>query len=823
MSLPKSQNSEDDQELPGESRAIGPEIAFEIGPITKYETYREYVDDELIRVSHLAKAYFIRQFALSRQSANAIENCLESPFQWYCEIGDRALHCQWEQQVRLATTLHTRILSRLKLTPAKAFPLIRLIELYQLREQADRTKPIVSAELDILLLSILDYRIPQYRAAFSSIRLADGTYSGSLTVDIVAEIIQPSLGKRRDPLQYFHPNAKLVQNGLVAVGDEKMRASQRRIEVDPFVAEFVINASRDDFELNGSTTSYDAGVWDSVFIDTRVKDQLLQFGSESRGLPRPLVLLIHGPAGTPFVATSRALLPRLNRRSLLVADVGAGLATSNFARWVSRVYRNARLTNSCVLWNRATTLFDSSRTDDRWKLLMNVPVDVPVIIASENAWDPIDPNNEFKGTFARVDFPIPSVDQRRKLWEFQLDSASMPLPQDERPLALDLLQSFQFTQGQVVDAISIGRGLSAIEPPSQELVIDSGTAYINADSSFENSISELSTSENRRTSLHELESREANSPKKTQVDFLYDACRRVSAHGLISFTQRVPPRNSLKDLNAVVLGPEAKQLLSELNDRIGHLSEVYLQYGFGEQLSMGKGLVALFTGPSGTGKTLAATVLASANERDLYKVDMSAVVSKYVGETEKNLARIFSDAQSSNALLFFDEADAIFGKRGDVDKAQDRWANMEINFLLQRIEDFAGVVILASNLKQNIDEAFMRRVQVMIDFTPPDADARFLILSTMFPNNVQRPSDEELKAFTKKIDLNGGNLKNVAIDAAFRALSAHVSGQPLKITLEDLLKGAAREYRKLSRPVNMNTFGRDYFETVKAHGFAFEG
>ncbi len=147
-------------------------------------------------------------------------------------------------------------------------------------------------------------------------------------------------------------------------------------------------------------------------------------------------------------------------------------------------------------------------------------------------------------------------------------------------------------------------------------------------------------------------------------------------------------------LDAVVLGGESRQLLKELDDRIHYLPDVYLNHGFADSLHVGQGLVALFSGPSGTGKTLAATVLASKNARDLYKVDMSAVVSKYVGETEKNLGRIFSDAQSSNALLFFDEADAIFGKRGDVERAQDRWANMEVNYLLQRIEEFSGVVIL---------------------------------------------------------------------------------------------------------------------------------
>jgi SpoVK/Ycf46/Vps4 family AAA+-type ATPase len=232
-------------------------------------------------------------------------------------------------------------------------------------------------------------------------------------------------------------------------------------------------------------------------------------------------------------------------------------------------------------------------------------------------------------------------------------------------------------------------------------------------------------------------------------------------------------------------------------------------------------LISLFAGPSGTGKTLAATVLASCRQRDLYKVDMSAVVSKYVGETEKNLARVFSDAQSAGALLFFDEADAIFGKRGEIDKAQDRWANMEVNYLLQRVEDFAGVVILATNLKQNIDEAFLRRVQVLIDFKLPDAKDRQKILTAMFPHDVIPPSAEDIKAFCEQLELSGGNLKNVAVDAAFRALRdqrSFESTEPhprLVVALKHLVLAAAREYRKLSRPVTLASFGRRFYDIVK--------
>jgi SpoVK/Ycf46/Vps4 family AAA+-type ATPase len=155
---------------------------------------------------------------------------------------------------------------------------------------------------------------------------------------------------------------------------------------------------------------------------------------------------------------------------------------------------------------------------------------------------------------------------------------------------------------------------------------------------------------------------------------------------------------------------------------------VYHDLGLEHRLSLGRGVVALFTGPPGTGKTLAATTLAGLLRKDLYKVDTAAVASRFVGETEKNLGRVFADVQGANAVLFFDEADALFGKRGEVVQAADRWANLQISFLLQRIEEYTGTVILATNYRENIDPAFFRRVHMLIEFPKPDAADRLGIL-----------------------------------------------------------------------------------------------
>ena len=212
---------------------------------------------------------------------------------------------------------------------------------------------------------------------------------------------------------------------------------------------------------------------------------------------------------------------------------------------------------------------------------------------------------------------------------------------------------------------------------------------------------------------------------------------------------------------------------------------------------------------------MAAELLAREQGVDLYKVDLSAVVSKYVGETEKNLSQVFAEAQDANAIIFFDEADALFGKRGEVREAQDRWANMEINYLLQRVEEYAGVVILASNLRQNIDDAFMRRIHVIVEFPFPDAEARFYIWRNMFPPGIERPPDDDLRALGARFRLSGGNIKNIVIDAAFRALGETGPAAPV-IRLRHLIAAVAREYQKLGKPITKSDFGETFYGWVEA-------
>ena len=206
------------------------------------------------------------------------------------------------------------------------------------------------------------------------------------------------------------------------------------------------------------------------------------------------------------------------------------------------------------------------------------------------------------------------------------------------------------------------------------------------------------------------------------------------------------------------------------------------------------GVTALFSGEPGTGKTMAAEIIAAELGLDLYKIDLSAVVSKYIGETEKNLEKIFGEARSSNAILFFDEADALFGKRSEVRDAHDRYANIEISYLLQRMEAYDGVTILATNLRANLDEAFTRRLQFSVHFPFPDEDDRLRIWQTLFPPNVPRHEELDFGLLARRFRLAGGSIRNIIVSAAYLA-AADGGG----LTMHHLFHGTRRELQKMGR------------------------
>ena len=287
-------------------------------------------------------------------------------------------------------------------------------------------------------------------------------------------------------------------------------------------------------------------------------------------------------------------------------------------------------------------------------------------------------------------------------------------------------------------------------------------------------------------------------------DELWEASREQAGHGLDELAQHIRPCYGWED---IVLPDDVMQQLREIAEQVEYRAIVYEDWGFGTKLTRGRGITALFAGPSGTGKTMAAEVLANQLKLDLYRIDLASTVSKYIGETEKNLAKIFDAAERSGAILFFDEADALFSKRVEVRDGHDRYANIETNYLLQRMEDYRGLAILATNRKANLDDAFMRRLRFLVDFPAPDAALRRKIWQRCFPPSAQVAALDF--TFLSRLEIPGGNIRNISVNAAFLAAP---EGRP--ISLDHVLHAVRREYAKIDKLVVESEFG-PFFELVR--------
>jgi hypothetical protein len=360
-----------------------------------------------------------------------------------------------------------------------------------------------------------------------------------------------------------------------------------------------------------------------------------------------------------------------------------------------------------------------------------------IILSGRNAWQPDGIGRERPIQWA--EFPIPPYSRRRELWNYYL-SRHGPIDSLDLP---GLAGQFQLTSGQIRDAFAAAR----------DMALQEGRVIQKGD--------------------------------------LFAAARRYSNPRLAGLAHKLKPRFCWDD---IVLPNDQIAQLREIVATVRGRPVVLDEWGVGRKLSSSRGVTMLFSGPPGTGKTMAAEVIAGELGLDLFKIDLSTIVSKYIGETEKNLEHIFSEAETSNAILFFDEADALFGKRSEVRDSHDRYANIEISYLLQRMEAYDGVTILATNLRSNLDESFTRRLQFAVDFPFPEEAYRLRIWLSLFPQDVPRAADLDLAGLARRFKLAGGNIRNVIVGAAY--LAASDGGA---VRMDHLIHSTRRELQKMGR------------------------
>ncbi|MGN6378330.1 MAG: ATP-binding protein [Gaiellales bacterium] len=338
------------------------------------------------------------------------------------------------------------------------------------------------------------------------------------------------------------------------------------------------------------------------------------------------------------------------------------------------------------------------------------------------------------GTLLTVETSLPSVDQRRRAWESLTGAAD----------AGDVAAKFRLSLEQIAQGAEVA--------------------------------------------VLEARARGAEAPSALDLDL---GARRASSGRLGELAAHLEPAYSWDDL---VLPARQRAVLGSISSYLRHRDLVLSAWGYDRTVSPDQGLKVLFAGESGTGKTMAAQVLARELGLDLFRVDLATIVSKYIGETEKNLDRIFGAAEGSNAILFFDEADVLFGKRSEVRDSHDRYANIEVAYLLQKMEGYAGAVILATNFRQNLDDAFLRRLDFVIDFPFPEEEHRGRIWRRVLPSEAPVADDVDLGFLAGQFKLAGGGIRNAAVAAAFMAAE-----EQAPIAMRHLVRGVALEYGKLGR------------------------
>jgi hypothetical protein len=596
-----------------------------------------------------------------------------------------------------------------------------------------------SFEFDAFLLCIAPALDARYERVYGY--LQDDVTHKYPGIGLILDVLLPSGLKRLQYLDYFLDHAPLLRYGLLKklnTPQQNGHSALRQFHItSPEIVSWLMGQYRPAEHIS------DHIVLTQPSDSLELKADAIEFDLnwETLAEQKPAVVL-YGIDEQQQQLAARTVSARLGQ-DLLSVNLRSMKAAEILDQSVLRfVFRDAALTNAIphfIGWE--CFLNEEGIVSDAVFIELNNFDDI-VIISCALVWQVVRKEMAAIKPILWWKFDLPASTHRLNLWQRFLGDA-VELPEND----LDILAGqFSLTSNQIQNAV--------------------------------HSAKDMAFQYNRPLSSNDL----------------FEAARRHSSHHLDSLAVKIEPRYVWKD---IVLPEDQMATLREIANTVRWRSVVLENWGVGEKLAASAGVAAMFAGPPGTGKTLAAQVIAAELKMDLYKIDLSTVVSKYIGETEKNLERIFNQAKNSNAILFFDEADAIFGKRSEVKDAHDRYANIEVGYLLQRMETYDGVVILATNLRSNLDDAFTRRLQFVVDFPFPDEEHRLKIWQVLFPTGVPREGEIDFKYFADRFDLAGGSIRNIIVGAAFLAAS-----EEAPVATRHLLHAMRREMQKMGRLIN---------------------
>ncbi|HKS28225.1 MAG TPA: AAA family ATPase [Pyrinomonadaceae bacterium] len=659
---------------------------------------------------------------------------------------------QMERSIAMRTTATLRA--------GRQLSLLNLAELFQL----------APFDLDVLLLCLAPELDVKYEKLYAY--LQNDVTRKKPSIDLILNLFCRSLDEKVKARSRLTKEAPLLRHDLLVFATDAQREEQsllsKFVKLDSRVFNFILGIDGRDEQLSGFTRLIEPRVnlADSL-LPTEMKERLADFLGRSERGPQAgysmgeRALLFEGAGGVGKKFLAEALCQQAGLK-LLVADAALLLAAPTLIESrITRLFREARMIGAALYLDNSEALLEENEQAvcaRRTILSAFEGSEVTTFIGSARALE--EQLNFDSDRAIKISLPVPGFTERRTLWLALLEQSEASLAPD---IEIEgLAARFKFTAGRIRQTITEAKHQARLRSPERV---------------------EISS------------------------DDLYAAARAQGGQKLATLARKITPLYKWED---IILPADRMVQLREVCAHALHHQRVFEEWGFNRKISRGRGLSVLFVGESGTGKTMAAEIIAGELKLDLYKIDLSCMVSKYIGETEKNLSRIFAAAEESNAVLFFDEADAIFGKRSEVKDSHDRYANIEVNYLLQRMEDYEGTIILASNFQKNIDESFTRRLRFIIEFPFPEADHRRRIWQNMFPPGIPLDPELDWDFLSRKMRLTGGSIKNIALGSAF--LAANNSGH---IGMKQIISAVKREFQKTGRLCVKADF-EQYYELVIA-------
>jgi len=575
------------------------------------------------------------------------------------------------------------------------------------------------------------------------------------TVGFILDLLFDSIEENISYRQYFLNERSLFRSHLIKFEQtqENQYILSKPLKIDNYIVNYILGHEQLDPDLSFCSKKFmpDNMTEDNhPRIHEKIEKNIVERIKHTQFNNKGIVFYLKGSKG---IGRKTVIKSACNKISLplLIIDIKNAVTSGLDAHKLSvLIFRQAVLLDAVIYLDNFDFLFANHDSNtDKEKIKTNYLDLIRCKLVNHNGIvflsgeEPCGQNLSFP---INIDFQLPEYQIRQEIWKFFL-----PEEYKDMKMIREMATSFKFTPAQIKNAIL-------------------STKSLNSDSSI-------------------------------QIDDLYNGCYLQCNEKLAILAKKVTKKHSLKD---IILSHDKKSQLREIIAYVKNRNTVYFDWGFANKISSTDGLNVLFAGESGTGKTMAASIIANELNLEIYKIDLSSVVSKYIGETEKNLDRIFKEAQTSNSILFFDEADALFGKRSEVKDAHDRYANVEIDYLLQKLEEHKEIVILASNLSQNIDSAFARRMHFRVEFEFPDKQSRSEMWKNIFPKDA--PLDKNIDfEFMSKFEVAGGNIKNIALTAAFLA-----ADEGKEISMKHLIIATKKEYDKIGKPVTKSDFEGHY-------------